>query len=182
VDLGTDLVPALALGAEPPDPDVMRRPPRRSSQRLLSMPLLLRAYGWLGLFEALAGMAAYFFVLSAGGWHWGQALAPADPLYRQATTACLAGIVATQVVNLFCCRSDRESALTRRPHPNALIAIGLAVELALTLLIVYTPVGHRLFATSPLPVTVWMFVVPWAMLMLLAEDLRKLIARRLDTT
>ena len=181
VDLGTDLVPALALGAEPPDPDVMHRPPRRTSERLLSLPLLMRAYVWLGGFEALAGMAGYFYVLSRGGWHWGETLGSGDPLYLKATTACLAGIVATQVVNLFCCRSDWQSALVRRGR-NTLIAIGIAVELALTLLIVYTPIGHRLFATAPLPLAVWLFVVPWAVLMLLSEELRKLIARRLYTT
>mgnify|MGYP005851896901 CR=1 FL=1 len=99
VDLGTDLLPALALGAERPDPDVMARPPRSRRERLLSTPLLLRAYGFLGPIQAAAAMAAYFAVLDAGGWTWGQTRAPSDPLYLRATTACLAAIVAMQVAN-----------------------------------------------------------------------------------
>jgi calcium-translocating P-type ATPase len=178
VDLGTDLVPALALGAELPDAGIMRQPPRRSSERLLSWPLLLRSYVWLGLLEAGAGMAAYAYVLSRGGWHWGRVLPPGDPLYLQATTACLAGIVVTQIVNLFCCRSDRQSAFVRRRGRNLLIPLGLIVEVGLMLAIVYTPLGHRLFATAPLPAAVWLFVLPWAALMLLAEELRKLVVRR----
>jgi magnesium-transporting ATPase (P-type) len=142
------------------------------------MPLLLRAYGWLGAFEALTGMAGYFFVLSTGGWRWGQALAPDNPLYLRATTACLAGIVVSQVINLFCCRNDRRSAFARGTGRNRLIAIGIGVELALTALIVYTPAGHRLFATSPLPLAAWLFALPWAMLMLLAEESRKFVVRR----
>jgi sodium/potassium-transporting ATPase subunit alpha len=51
VDPGTDLLPALALGAETPEPDVMRRPPRSRRERLLNLPTLLRAYGWLGMIE-----------------------------------------------------------------------------------------------------------------------------------
>src|SRR3989338_2723629 len=71
VDLGTDMLPALALGAEKPDPDTMRRPPRPRSERLLNWGSLLRAYLFLGPLEAVAGMAAFFFVLHGGDWQYG---------------------------------------------------------------------------------------------------------------
>ena len=58
VDLGTDMVPALGLGAEPPDHAVMRRPPRRREDRLLTAGLLVRAYVFLGSCQAIAAMAA----------------------------------------------------------------------------------------------------------------------------
>jgi magnesium-transporting ATPase (P-type) len=80
VDLGTDLLPALALGAEKPHPDAMRRPPRQRDQRLLDWPLLARAYLWLGLLEAAGALAAFFFVLTAGGWAYGESLGKLDPL------------------------------------------------------------------------------------------------------
>ena len=67
VDLGTDMIPALGLGAEPPDRGLMRRPPRRREDRLLTAGLLLRAYLFLGSCQAIAAMAAFFFVLS-GRW------------------------------------------------------------------------------------------------------------------
>ncbi|MFZ2951347.1 MAG: cation-transporting P-type ATPase, partial [Desulfuromonadaceae bacterium] len=90
VDLGTDMLPALALGSELPSPEIMQRPPRPKSERLLTRGILTRAYLFLGLFEALAGMSAYFYVMHGGGWSWPQALAPTSALYLQATTACLA--------------------------------------------------------------------------------------------
>ncbi|MEW6324562.1 MAG: cation-transporting P-type ATPase, partial [Nitrospirota bacterium] len=68
VDLGTDMVPALGLGAERPETGVMRRPPRARDERLWSWPLIARAYLFLGLMEAAAAMAAFFFVLRGGGW------------------------------------------------------------------------------------------------------------------
>ena len=49
VDLGTDMVPALGLGAEPSDSDVMKHPPRRRDERLLTGGLLARAYLFLGV-------------------------------------------------------------------------------------------------------------------------------------
>jgi sodium/potassium-transporting ATPase subunit alpha len=178
VDLGTDMLPALALGAERPHPEVMRQPPRARSQRLLDAPLLLRAYLFLGLFQALAAMAAYAFVLSSGGWQWGQVLAMDDPLYLRATTACLAAIVVAQVVNVFLCRSERDTVFGENPFSNRMILWGVASEIILILVIVYTPIGHAVFGTAPLPFPVWLFMLPFALLMLLAEELRKLIVRR----
>ena len=104
VDLGTDMLPALALGAEKPDPGVMHRPPRARNERLLSWGLLARAYLFLGVLEAAAAMAVFFFVLNAAGWQYGTSLDRDDPLYLQATSACLATIVVMQMMNVFLCR------------------------------------------------------------------------------
>jgi calcium-translocating P-type ATPase len=178
VDLGTDMVPALGLGAERPSADVMRRPPRSRKERLLSRALLLRAYGFLGVLEAVAAMAAYFYVLVAGGWTFGQGLAGDDPLYREATTACLSAIVATQVVNVFLCRGDRESAWGTGVGGNPLLLLGVGMEIALILAIDYTWPGHWIFATVPLGAEAWLFILPFAAAMLLLEELRKLLLRR----
>jgi magnesium-transporting ATPase (P-type) len=141
--------------------------------------LLARAYLWLGLLEAAAAMAAFFFVLRAAGWSYGETLAANDPLYLQATTACLSAIIVMQVMNVFLCRSERGSVFTRRAFLNWLILVGLAVEIALILLIDYTPGGNRLFGTAPIPLDVWLYVVPFALVMLLLEELRKALMRRL---
>ncbi len=178
VDLGTDMLPALALGAEPPEPEVMLRPPRTRDERLLSRSLLLRAYGWLGIMEAIAAMAAFFFVLRAAGWSYGEMPASDSSLYLQATTACLSAIIVMQVVNIFLCRSERSSAFTRGPFLNRLILPGIAVEIALILLIDYTPWGNRLFGTAPILLDVWLLVLPFALAMLLLEEMRKALARR----
>jgi sodium/potassium-transporting ATPase subunit alpha len=179
VDLGTDMLPALALGAERPHPDVMRRPPRPARERLLTWPLLARAYLWLGMLQAAAAMAAYFAVLHAGGWEWGEALAKADPLYLQATTACLAAIVMAQVVNAFLCRHPREPAVRFRPSDNPLLVAGIAFEVALILAIVYTPPGNAVFGTRPLPAEPWLLMAALALAIGALEELRKRLARAL---
>jgi len=179
VDLGTDMLPALALGAERPHAGVMRRPPRRPQERLLTWPLLARSYLWLGMLQAAAAMAAYFAVLQAGGWAWGEALAKADPLYLQATTACLAAIVVAQVVNAFLCRHPEEPAIRFRPSDNPLLLAGIAFELVLILAIVYAPAGNALFGTRPLGAATWLGMIALALGIGLLEELRKLVARSL---
>lgn len=176
VDLGTDMVPALGLGAEPPDRTVMQRPPRSREDRLLTTSLLTRAYVFLGAMEAVAAMVAFFFVLYGAGWQWGEA-SPDGSIYRQATTACLTAIVVMQVVNVHLCRSRRTSIFSRSLFGNALITAGIVAEIALILLIDYTAVGNRLFGTAPLHVTAWLVVLPFAMGMVFLDEARKAIIR-----
>jgi magnesium-transporting ATPase (P-type) len=177
VDLGTDMVPALGLGAEPPDSAVMQRPPRAPRDRLLTPGLLVRAYAFLGVLEAAAAMAACLFVLHGAGWEWGEPLLVSDVLYRQATTACLTAIVLMQVVNVHLCRSRRRSILSRSLFENRLIWAGIVAEVVLILLIDYTDFGNALFGTAPIGGDVWVFVLPFALTMLLLEEARKGIVR-----
>jgi calcium-translocating P-type ATPase len=178
VDLGTDMLPALGLGAERPHPEVMRKPPRAQHERLMNAALLLRAYLFLGGMEALAALAAFFYVLQGAGWHYGELLSPNDPLYLQATTATLSAIIVMQIVNVYLCRSSRDSILTQKLFGNPLIVGGVVLELALILLIDYTPWGNALFGTLPISVDVWLYVIPFAILMLALEEARKWWVRR----
>jgi sodium/potassium-transporting ATPase subunit alpha len=179
IDLGTDMLPALALGAEPPARDIMRAPPRPRGEPLLTSSILLRAYGFLGPIEATAAMASYFYILIQGGWSWGQM--PPILLYHQATTACLTAVVVTQVANGFVCRSPRQSVFSLGLFTNRLLLVGMLVEVGLQLAIVYSPVGQRIFATAALPLRAWLFAVPFALFLFAADEGRKALARRSRT-
>lgn len=177
VDLGTDMLPALALGAEKPTPAVMKQPPRSRKERLVNFSIVSRAYLFLGPIEAAACMFGFFLVLVSGGWIWGTVLPPDDLLYRQATTACLTAIILTQMGNVFACRSAQESILELGFFTNPLVFTGIGFELLLLLFIVYHPWGNRVFSTAPLPGSVWMILLPFALLLLLAEEVRKKFVR-----
>ncbi len=177
VDLGTDMLPALALGAEKPTKDLMKQPPRDPKERLLNFKLLSRAYLFLGPIEAAAGLFGFFYVLNAGEWQWGEMLQPNNLLYMQATTACLTAIIVTQVANVFACRSFRESVFSIGFFSNKLIFIGIAFEIALQLFIVYHPWGNKIFSTSPISLNVWLALIPFAFILFSSEEIRKFIAR-----
>jgi len=84
-----------------------------------------------------------------------------------------------QVANVFACRSDRLSATRSGWFSNPLILWGIAVELTLLALITYTPMGHEIFGTSPLPAWIFGPLVLGALMLLFAEETRKIIANRL---
>jgi len=178
VDMGTDSLTALGLGVERPDLRAMRRPPRPQSERLLSLTLALRAYLFLGVIEAVAAMAAFFFVLRAAGWTYGQTMAPDDPVYLSATTACLSAIIVMQIVNVFLCRSSVRSVASTGIFDNRLILFGVGLEIVLLMAINYTPFGNFLLGTAPVPGQLWLFMVPFAVAMLGLEETRKWLVRR----
>jgi len=178
VDLGTDMLPALALGAEKPSPAVMKMSPRSPNERLLNLPLLRRAYLFLGPIEAAAGLFGFFYILNTGGWQWGQMLASNNILYLQATTACLTAIIVTQIANAFACRSFKESAFKLGIFTNRLIFAGIAFEILLQLFIVYHPWGNKIFSTYPISLNTWLILAPFALFLFFAEEMRKLIMRR----
>ncbi|GMV48478.1 MAG: cation-transporting P-type ATPase [Nitrospirales bacterium] len=179
VDLGTDMVPALALAAEAPQPGIMNDPPRPKTERLLSRDLLLRAYGFLGMIEAAIAMGGFFLYLFRQGWSWGDPLDWNSALYREATTVTLSGIVVAQVANVFACRSERLSAFRLGWFSNLLILLGVAVEVTLLLLLTYSPLGHMVFGTAPLPAWIFGTLILGAIGLLLAEETRKIAAARL---
>ncbi|BAY17388.1 cation-transporting ATPase, E1-E2 type [Anabaenopsis circularis NIES-21] len=185
IDLGTDMIPALALGAEKPEVGSMELPPRKKSQVLLDKPLLLRAYCFLGLLEGLAGMAGFFFVWWTNGYNIPQlqaispsilshsASAATMAIYYQATTMTLAVIVACQDGNVFACRSERFSILRLGFFTNRLIWIGIAVEWFLILSIIYSPTLQTIFSTAPLQPSYWLILLLCPPFILIADELRK---------
>ncbi|OPY10649.1 MAG: Calcium-transporting ATPase 1 [Syntrophus sp. PtaB.Bin138] len=178
VDLGTDMLPALALGTEKPTPAVMRQPPRSRNERLLNFSLLSRAYLFLGPIEAFACMSGFFYVMINGGWTWGMEAAPDHVLYLQATTACLTAIIIVQIGNVFACRSAKESVFRLGFFSNRFIFIGIGFELCLQLFIVYSPYGNRVFSTYPLSPAMWLVLLPFAFLLLFSEEARKYLVLR----
>jgi magnesium-transporting ATPase (P-type) len=177
VDLGTDLLPALALGTERPEPNVMQRPPRRRDQRLLDWPTLIRAYGWLGMIEAALGLLGFFFVYWWAGWQPGETLS-VGPLYVAATTMSLAGIVACQIGNGLACRSEHDSILTLDLFSNRPLLLAIVAEVALLLLLIYAPPLAYVFHLAPLQPAHWLLLAAFGPILLILEEARKLLRNR----
>lgn len=169
IDLGTETVPALALGREPAEPDVMRRPPRRREARLLDRSVLTRAWLWLGLVEALLVVGGFLMVLLREGWTPGDPTGAGTPLHDAhltAMTMTFAGIVACQVGAAFACRAERASLRTIGLTTNRLLLWGVGFELVVAAAVIYLPALQPVFDSAPLdpvelavlatfPVVVW---------------------------
>ena len=180
IDLGTDMLPAIGLGAERPEAGIMTRPPRSQKEPLLNTRLLAKALFWYGMIESVASISAYFFINWLHGWPTTPLAQPGTLLYSMATTMTLAGVVVTQVGAVFGCRTDRTSVFKIGLFTNRLVLIGIAVELVLLALLVYAPFLHGIFNTAPLGLREWVYLFAWTPVIFFADELRKVFLRWRD--
>ncbi|KGK98552.1 ATPase [Methanococcoides methylutens] len=178
IDLGTDILPALALAVEKGEGDIMNRPPRSKYEKLLTPQVLLTSYGMKGPIEALAGFTCYFAVLLDGGWTWGQALLSTELLYRQAIMAFFAAVIICQVANLLVSRTRVESALSRNLFTNKMILLAIVSELLILSMIMFYPFANTIFGTAPVPVEYLLLALPFAILLFLQDEIRKYYIRK----
>lgn len=177
LDIGTDLLPALALGAERSDPGAMRRPPRARRARLLDRRVIGRAFGFLGPTEAVTSMAmlplgaALFF-------GWPEVALPGEgPTIETLSTMVFAAIVLMQMANAFECRSTSSSILSIGPFSNTLLVWAVIAELGALLVFVYAPPVADLLGQQPLSLEEWVPVLATPFVLLGLEEARKALAR-----
>jgi magnesium-transporting ATPase (P-type) len=191
IDIGTDLLPALALGIERPEPNVMRRPPRRKTQPLIDRFLLRRAYLWLGPIETILCFIGFFAVYAwVGGiefwtfsleeWAALPAVLSAMPpaVYALAVTVYHAGVVTAQVGNAYACRTEHEHGWSLGYFTNRTLLWGILAELTIIVLLIYVPPLARLFDHVPLPLYFWPWLLLYAPILYGLEWIRKTLMRR----
>jgi magnesium-transporting ATPase (P-type) len=128
LDIGTDVLPALALGTEPPGPHLLEQPPTR--RHLLDRRLFLRAFGVLGPVEATVELSAFLAAFVASGWRPGESFLEGPPLLA-ASGAAFTAVVLGQVANAFACRSTVRPAWKLGWSANRLLLGAVVVELAM---------------------------------------------------
>ncbi len=179
VDLGADIVPSLALGAEPPEPGIMDRPPRSLKEHVVTGPMLARAFLFLGPIQASLAMGAFFFCYWSQG-YWGKwlALPASGPLYQMATAMTLGAVVMTQMGNLLAQRTERASLLRVGLFSNRLVWVGVVTGTGVVGAIVTLPALQWVFGTAGLPYRYWFLLLALTPTLLIADELRKAIVRK----
>jgi magnesium-transporting ATPase (P-type) len=178
IDLGTDMLPAIALGTEPAEPGTMQRPPRPRDERLLGPRVLSRAYGFIGLIEGLAALSGFFFAMLLGGWRPGAPMPSSGTVYVQATTMTQTGVVMGQVGAGFAMRTNRRSVFSIGLLSNRFLLVGIAFELTLAAALIYVPGLNAAFHQGPIGPWHWLFLAAWPPIVLGAEEARKAVLRR----
>lgn len=169
IDLGTDLVPALALGVEAPSERTMDAPPEPPERPLLTRTLAARTFLFFGLVEAALGMAAFIAYLAVAGWRPVDSFGPYDAIAGEARTLTFLGIVAGQIGCVF---AQRDGPLSARLslRSNTWMAWGIVLEVTLALVLVYVPGVNGLFsmqAVSP----AWLLTLPLGAATFVVADL-----------
>ncbi|MGW0183029.1 cation-translocating P-type ATPase [Nocardia sp. NPDC003345] len=181
IDLGTETLPALALGREPAEPGLMDRRPRPRLEGVVTRGLLIRAWALLGVISAVLVLAGFFTVLYGSGWRPGDPVGPGSPLhhaYTQATTITFAGIVACQLGTAFAARTEWASLRSVGLLSNWLLLAGCGFEIAFTAFVVYAPPMQRLFGTAPLELWMLALISPFPILVWAADEAVRYRRRR----
>ncbi|MFE9695023.1 cation-translocating P-type ATPase [Micromonospora sp. NPDC005806] len=181
IDLGTETLPALALGREPPEPGLMNRPPRARGSTIIDRHMLVRAWGYLGVISSVLVMAGFFLTLYRAGWRPGAPTGPGSPLhhaYRQATTMTFLGIVACQVGTALAARTDRASLRSIGLATNRLLLWGIAFELAFAAAIVTVPPLQAIFGTALPDPLMLAILIAFPVLVWAPDELRRAVLRR----
>jgi magnesium-transporting ATPase (P-type) len=179
LDIGTDILPALGLGIEAAEPGIMAQPPRSRKARLLDARVLGRAFGFLGPVEAATSMA--IMLASAAlflGWTPGRALPASGPGLATLSTILFAAIVLLQMANAFQCRSTSTSVFRMSPLSNRFLVAAVASEAALLLALVYFAPLSGLLGQRPLAGQNWLPILLAPLVLVAAEEIRKLVVRR----
>jgi magnesium-transporting ATPase (P-type) len=180
IDLGTDMLPALGLGAEKPEKGVMDLPPRNQNEPLLNKKIIIKAFFWYGLLGAAASAFSYFFVNILAGWPNQPLASEGSSIYIKATTMSLAAIVFYQIGAVFNCRTEKQSIFKVGMFTNKQINIGIVFEVILITIIIYTPILQTVFHTAPIDLQDWLLLCIWPPIILGIEEIRKAILRKKD--
>jgi magnesium-transporting ATPase (P-type) len=158
------------MGFEPPPDDVMQRPPRQLTDRIIDGAMWVGIV-WVGLVMAIATLVALDLGLSGG------VLGGSGDIV-EARTMAFTTLVLAQLFNAFNARSDRVSAF-HHLFTNRLLWGAIALSLVLQVAVVQVPLLNDAFETTPLAAADWMVCLGLASLVLWADEGKKLLERRL---
>lgn len=170
INLLTDTAPALAMGVDPPPDDVMARPPRRLTDRIIDRQMWVGIV-WVGAVMAVVSLAALDLGLAGG-------VLGGSGEVVEARTMAFTTLVLAQLFNALNARSDRVSAF-HHLFTNAYLWAALALSVVLQVAVVHVGVLNEAFDTAPLDGPAWLTCVGLASVVLWADEAKKLISRRL---
>ena len=174
LDIGTDTLPAVALGADPPSSNTLEHPPARG--RLLDRTVARRAFGVLGPAEALFAITAFVMTFVAAGWRPGDPF-PTGSTLAAASGAAFAAVVLGQIANTFACRSRTRPVWRLPVRTNPLVVVAVIVEAAVLAAFVWIgPIARFLDQAAPSG-TGWLFAMCAPIALLVADALDKRLSR-----
>lgn len=173
IDLGSDMVPGLALGSEKPEKNIMKRPPIATTERILDWEVFKRGYFFIGLIEATAAMSAFISFLLLHGWQYGTVDLHNPLLQSQAMTMTLLGAISCQLVNVWTMRSWEFSAWSVGWTSNKLLLGAMVVELLWIWMLLYVEPVQKVFHTATIPLGDLWILAPFPILLFISHETYK---------
>ncbi len=165
VNLVTDGLPGLALGVEPPERDVMQRPPRRLSESIFAHGMGFNIV-WSGIFLGLVSLGVGYWAFVKGREDW--------------RTMVFTTLIMGQLLHSFSLRSLRESFFRMKLLENPVLIGTFLLTFALQLLVIYNPLLQRVFKTTALPLPDLIIALAASSVIFLAVEIEKMMRRVLS--
>ena len=178
------MLPGLALGGEDPSPNVMDRPPRSPNEHIMNKKLFGKAL-YYGLITTALAFVAYFafngfYALDNNLPYTLYSQTTNESVWMMSTTVVLASIISCQIGAVYNCRSNETSIFKIGLFSNKEVIVGIIVEVALLLLVVFVPfLNTEVFQTNALTDwKIWLVLLSFPFIVVAIEETRKYIIRR----
>jgi Ca2+-transporting ATPase len=174
VNLVTDGLPALALGVDPPDPDVMIRNPRDPDEQILTRKSIY-FIGYAGILIGIGTVAMFFFYL------WpaislGNELTETDIIYPR--TVAFTMLIIFQMIMALNIRKEEHSLLGKEFFRNPYLLLAIASSIILHLIIIYVPIFQSIFDTVGLDWIDWIIILAIGSILVFIDEMRTILAKR----
>jgi len=177
VDLGTDVLPAVALGVEPSEPDIMNKLPRAPKTKIINRRFSYR-FIYLGIVMGIIVMSVYILTLYRYGWSWGMPLATDNITYLKGASTALVTLIVIQMFNAYNSRSEIHSIYQLGLFSNLYLVGAIAISLALTIAFLEIPLLQKYLGTTSLNLIDWSVIISASLFVLIPEEIRKIFVRR----
>ncbi|KAM4015308.1 potassium-transporting ATPase alpha chain 2-like [Anomaloglossus baeobatrachus] len=203
IELGTDIIPSIALAYEKPESDIMLRKPRNPyKDRLVNMQLLSYSYFNIAAMESYSGFVNYFTVMAQQGFlpalliglrvNWeDKTMNELEDSYGQEWTytqrlqqewycysAFFISIVVCQMMNTIIRKVRRNTLLTPRFFKNKIIFLGLLSQIAIGVILCYIPGLNEGLHFMPIRIQYWFVGIEYTFLIFVSDELRRLLIRK----
>lgn len=176
VNLGTDVLPAITLGVDPPEPGLMQRPPRSQKEHLMKRTFILR-FLYVGLWTGAIVVGMYLWTLYHYGWQFGQELSAESLTYLKASTSAFALLVLIQMANAWNSRSEIHSIFRLGIFKNRWLLGAVSVSILTVIAFVQIPFFQKFLHTTSLSWEEWGLITLAAFAIIIVEEGRKLLSR-----
>ena len=173
IDLGSDMLPGLGLGSEPPEKNIMRRPPVNKNEKILDWEVFKRGYFFIGIIEASAAMFAFITFLLSHGWQYGQVDLHDAHFQAQAMTMTLLGAITTQITNVWTMRSWDFNIWSISLTSNKTLIFSFFAVLAWVWTLLNVEGVQKVFNTAHVDFADMWILVPFPIILLISHETYK---------
>jgi magnesium-transporting ATPase (P-type) len=172
IDLGTDILPSFSLSLEPSEPDVMKRKPFNSTEKVLNAKGVWRIIR-IGIIMAIGAVIAFILAMKRGGWDFGNKIDANSVLYVKSTSAAYAVLSMTQMANLLQSRSEKLSVFAIGFFKNKYAIGAILISVGILLAFMYVPFFRLYLHMAPIDWQDWLMVIVTTLAVFVFEEGRK---------